>query len=147
MILVFPRAKQDFAIQNMGERGVSFCDHCSQYFQFYLRLFYITSCIKDKKPSSWFHNIQKLVVSFYWKPFAVNSCSFWFQANQERFFRNSSLITYKRHIFQHKDLKKNDLIPLDIPYSLLFAKEITEVDHFFLIFCFICHFYSDYKYV
>ena len=28
----FPEQNKDFAIQNMGERGVSFCEHCSQYF-------------------------------------------------------------------------------------------------------------------
>ena len=28
----FPEQNNDFAIQNMGERGVSFCEHCSQYF-------------------------------------------------------------------------------------------------------------------
>ena len=27
-----PEQNKDFAIQNMGERGVSFCEHCSQYF-------------------------------------------------------------------------------------------------------------------
>ena len=28
----FPEQNKDFAIQNIGERGVSFCEHCSQYF-------------------------------------------------------------------------------------------------------------------
>ena len=28
----FPEQNKDFAIQNMGERGVSFCEQCSQYF-------------------------------------------------------------------------------------------------------------------
>ena len=28
----FPEQNKDFAIQNMGEWGVSFCEHCSQYF-------------------------------------------------------------------------------------------------------------------
>ena len=28
----FPEQNKDFAIQNMGEPGVSFCEHCSQYF-------------------------------------------------------------------------------------------------------------------
>ena len=28
----FLEQNKDFAIQNMGERGVSFCEHCSQYF-------------------------------------------------------------------------------------------------------------------
>ena len=32
MILDFPEQNKDFAIQNMGERGVLFCEHCSQYF-------------------------------------------------------------------------------------------------------------------
>ena len=27
-----PQQNKDYAIQNMGERGVSFCEHCSQYF-------------------------------------------------------------------------------------------------------------------
>ena len=30
--LGFPEQNKDFAIQNIGERGVSFCEHCSQYF-------------------------------------------------------------------------------------------------------------------
>ena len=29
----FPEQNKDFAIQNMGEQGVSFCERCSQYFQ------------------------------------------------------------------------------------------------------------------
>ena len=28
----FPEQNKDFAVQNMGERGVSFCEHCLQYF-------------------------------------------------------------------------------------------------------------------
>ena len=28
----FPEQNKDFAIQNMGERGVSFCELCSQFF-------------------------------------------------------------------------------------------------------------------
>ena len=28
----FPEQNKDLAIQNMGERAVSFCEHCSQYF-------------------------------------------------------------------------------------------------------------------
>ena len=28
----FPEQNKDFAIQNMGERGISFCEQCSQYF-------------------------------------------------------------------------------------------------------------------
>ena len=28
----FPEQNKDFAIQNMGERGISFYEHCSQYF-------------------------------------------------------------------------------------------------------------------
>ena len=30
----FPEQNKDFAIQHMGERGVSFCEHRSQYFWF-----------------------------------------------------------------------------------------------------------------
>ena len=29
---VFPEQNKEFAIQKKGERGVSFCEHCSQYF-------------------------------------------------------------------------------------------------------------------
>ena len=28
----FPEQNEDFAKQNMGEWGVSFCEHCLQYF-------------------------------------------------------------------------------------------------------------------
>ena len=32
--MILGEQNKDFAIQNMGERGVSFCEHCSQYFFF-----------------------------------------------------------------------------------------------------------------